>query len=138
VNYRKELAQGFLQEATEDLNLKRYRSCVDNSQLSIENSVKAVLAFFGPVPRTHNPSAAITDLIQSREFEDEIKEALEHLRDLSSGYGLREHFLTDYGDELQKLSPWQIFSREDAEQALDTANQCFSVMNDLLQRLSET
>jgi HEPN domain-containing protein len=46
VSYRKKLADGFLNEAIQDYDLKRYRSCVDNSQFSIENSVKAVLLVF--------------------------------------------------------------------------------------------
>jgi len=40
IQYRLELAEGFLNEARQDTELKRFRSCVDNVQLSIENSVK--------------------------------------------------------------------------------------------------
>ena len=41
VNFRLRLAEGFLQEAEEDLTLSRWRSCVDNAQLAVENAVKA-------------------------------------------------------------------------------------------------
>ncbi len=34
--YRLNLAEGFLLEAREDIQLKRWRSCVDNSQLAVE------------------------------------------------------------------------------------------------------
>lgn len=47
--YRMRLAAGFLEEARQDLELKRYRSCVDNSQLAAENAAKAVLALAAPV-----------------------------------------------------------------------------------------
>ena len=40
VNFRLRLAEGFLQEAEEDLILSRWRSCVDNTQLSVENVVR--------------------------------------------------------------------------------------------------
>jgi HEPN domain-containing protein len=36
VNFRLRLAEGFLQEAEEDLTLSRWRSCVDNAQLAVE------------------------------------------------------------------------------------------------------
>lgn len=41
--YRLRLADGFLKEAGEDISLRRWRSCVDNSQLAAENAAKAVL-----------------------------------------------------------------------------------------------
>lgn len=136
VSYRKKLAEGFLNEAIQDYSLQRFRSCIDNSQLSIENSVKTVLAHFGPVPWTHSPSANLTELITTQEFEEETKELVEKLRDLSLSYGLREHFLTDYGDEEQRLSPWEIFSHDDADLALGTAKKCFSILNEILKKLS--
>jgi len=37
--YRLRLAIGFLEEARQDLSLGRWRSCVDNAQLSVENSL---------------------------------------------------------------------------------------------------
>ena len=36
VKYRLNLAKGFLREAEEDFGLNRWRSCVDNAQLSNE------------------------------------------------------------------------------------------------------
>jgi HEPN domain-containing protein len=51
--YRLNLAEGFLLEAREDLNLKRWRSCVDNSQLAVENAAKVALALLGPVGGTY-------------------------------------------------------------------------------------
>jgi hypothetical protein len=37
VRFRLRLAEGFLQEAEEGLTLSRRRSCVDNTQLTVEN-----------------------------------------------------------------------------------------------------
>ena len=39
VHFRLRLAEGFLQEAEEDLPLSRWRSCVGNAQLAVENVV---------------------------------------------------------------------------------------------------
>lgn len=55
VRYRQRLAEGFLGEARQDVELRRWRSCIDNSQLAVENAAKAALALLGPVGRTHNP-----------------------------------------------------------------------------------
>ena len=41
--YRFKLAQGFLVEARQDVDLERWRSTVDNAQLAVENAAKAVL-----------------------------------------------------------------------------------------------
>ena len=46
--YRLNLAQGFLVEAREDITLGRWRSCVDNWQLAVENAAKVALALLGP------------------------------------------------------------------------------------------
>ena len=35
--YRLALAEGFLREAEEDFRLERWRSCVDNAQITVEN-----------------------------------------------------------------------------------------------------
>jgi HEPN domain-containing protein len=57
VSYRLRLAQGFLNEARQDVDLQRWRSAMDNAQLSVESAIKALLALLGPVSRTYNPKA---------------------------------------------------------------------------------
>ena len=42
VSYRLALAKGFLAEAEQDMTLERWRSCVDNSQLAVENVGKTI------------------------------------------------------------------------------------------------
>jgi hypothetical protein len=54
-SYRLRLVLGFLEEARQDFNLGRWRSCVDNSQLVTENEAKAVLALLGPVGARTTP-----------------------------------------------------------------------------------
>jgi HEPN domain-containing protein len=57
VQYRLKLAEGFLREAQQDLKINRWCSCVDNAQLTVENALKALIALWVPVPRTHRPGA---------------------------------------------------------------------------------
>ncbi|MGH7361336.1 MAG: HEPN domain-containing protein, partial [Candidatus Methylomirabilales bacterium] len=58
------LARGFLQEAEQVYDLRRWRSCVDNAQMSVENAAKAILAFFGPLAKTHEPSTHFRNVIE--------------------------------------------------------------------------
>ena len=60
--FRLKLAAGFLAEAEEDRGLSRWRSCVDNSQMSVENAAKAVIALRSPVPKSHQLSKALSKL----------------------------------------------------------------------------
>jgi len=63
--YRLRLARGFKKEAEQDLQLQRWRFCVDNAQLSAENAGKAIIALFEPVDRTHNPATTLRKLINN-------------------------------------------------------------------------
>ena len=85
-----------------------------------------MLSFFGPVAKTHNPAADLKQLIESERAPSEIEEVLFSIVKTASGYGMKEHFLTDYGDEIELLSPWEIFSKEDAEKAKGSALDCFA------------
>jgi HEPN domain-containing protein len=61
--FRLELAEGFLREAEQHLDLSRRRSCVGNAQSSVENSAKAVIAMRGPVPKVHQVKSALAKLL---------------------------------------------------------------------------
>lgn len=63
VKYRLRLADGFLSEARQDIGFQRWRSCVDNAQLAVENAAKVLLALLGPVGRTHNPAALLREAL---------------------------------------------------------------------------
>jgi len=84
VAYRLRLAAGFLSEARQDCGSTRWRSCVDNSQLAVENAAKALLAIFGPVGRTHRPAVFLREALTEGDFrtpweifgEDDGREAL--------------------------------------------------------------
>jgi hypothetical protein len=59
IGYRLRLAEGYRQEARQDAALRRWRSCVDSSQLAVENAAKTALALVGPVSRTHEPGTLL-------------------------------------------------------------------------------
>ncbi|MGH7380419.1 MAG: HEPN domain-containing protein [Candidatus Methylomirabilales bacterium] len=124
--YRLRLARGFLQEAEQDYGLRRWRSCVDNAQMSVENAAKAILALFGPLAKTHEPSTHLRILIDSGRVVGAAKETLEQLLETFEAIGAEEHFLTDYGDEAAYRDPWSLFGEEDARRALEAARRCAS------------
>lgn len=127
--YRLKLARGFLKEAEEDFKLSRWRSCVDNAQLSAENSGKAVISIFKPLEKTHDPSSQLKGLISKEIINGEIKKNVEIMVPLFSKLGVEEHFLSDYGDESTMKAPWEIFKKEDALEALNIARKCFNIVN---------
>jgi HEPN domain-containing protein len=123
VAYRLALAEGFLTEATQDMKLERWRSCVDNAQLVVENSGKAVLALFGITPKTHDPAREIAAILRTQDLSDTIQQELRRMLPDLLALGTAEHFLTDYGDEATYTLPWDLFTKESAEEALAAASR---------------
>jgi HEPN domain-containing protein len=77
VHYRLQLAKGFLAEARQDRELQRWRSCVDNSQLAVENAAKVALALLGPVGRTHNPAVLLREALSEGHFPPSCSQQVE-------------------------------------------------------------
>jgi len=121
--YRMALSAGFLAEAEQDLTLERWRSCVDNAQLVVENAGNVVLALFNVPSKTHDPAQQIAAMLREQELPEDIRvRILEILPDLLA-FGKREHFLTDYGDETTYTLPWDLFDGGAADKALVTARR---------------
>jgi HEPN domain-containing protein len=121
--YRLGLAEGFLSEAEQDLGLERWRSCVDNAQLAVENTGKVVLALFGVASKTHDPAQPLAVLLRDRGLPSAVEDLIRQMLPDLLGMGSAEHFLTDYGDETTYTLPWSLFTRESAEDALTTARR---------------
>ncbi len=124
ISYRLGLARGFLKEAEEDFKLSRWRSCVDNSQLSVENSGKAILVIFGISPKTHDPAIHLSELVKSPDLPEDIKGKIKNIIPDVGTLGAEEHFMTDYGDETNYKLPWDLFTKKSALSALNSARVC--------------
>lgn len=133
VSYRLKLVRGFLDEARQDVTLGRWRSAVDNAQLSVENAAKAVLAILGPVGRTHNPAALLRQVLDQGAFSGEKSERVRQLAEQAELLGPVIHLQTDYGDEPGGRSPWELFSEDDARQALATAERAAQLAEEIIQ-----
>lgn len=124
VEYRLNLSVGFLKEAEEDFRLKRWRSCVDNSQLSVENAGKAILTLFGISPKTHEPAKHLSAIVKNDAIPEEIRSLIKDILPDFLTLGLDEHFMTDYGDEATYTLPWELFDEESARNSLDSVRLC--------------
>jgi HEPN domain-containing protein len=123
VTYRLALAEGFLAEAEQDIDLKRWRSCVDNAQLTVENAGKAILASFGVAPKTHDPARQVAALVRKLPLPEDIQQQIRRILPDLLALGTTEHFLTDYGDEATYTLPWDLFTQEAAQDALAAARR---------------
>ena len=123
VGYRVALAVGFLAEAEQDFTLERWRSCVDNAQLVVENSGKAALALFGIAPKTHDPARQIAGVLREQELPEDVSDLLHAMLPDLLVLGTETHFLTDYGDEANYTLPWDLFTQQSAVDALQSARR---------------
>lgn len=132
VSYRLALAKGFLAEAEQDITLERWRSCVDNAQLAVENVGKTALSLFGVPPKTHDPVRQLAAILREEDLPQEIRFALQQMLPDLLALGTREHILTDHGDEDTFTLPWDLFTHESAKDALETARRCIQAIQELL------
>lgn len=135
VLYRLKIAQGFLAESRQDVQLDRWRSAVDNAQLAVENAAKAVLALIAPVGKTHNPASLLREALSAGRFPATLVERVERLADCAEQLGFDVHIQTDYGDEMDNLTPWDLFDEEDAHQALELAEEAITLAETIIQEV---
>lgn len=117
------------------MELKRWRSSVDSSQLAVENAGKAVLALFGPVGRIHSPATQLRRLIGEGRLETDVSELLNRLAELTELLGSDIHIQTDYGDEAGGRTPWELFGESDARQALTIAVEAVDLAEEIAGRI---
>jgi HEPN domain-containing protein len=135
--YRLKVAQGFLNEASQDVDLGRWRSAVDNAQLSVENAAKSVLALVGPVGRSHNPAAQLRQATNEGLFAEPQSKQVQHLAELSELMGADLHIQTDYGDEVGGRTPWELFDEADARRSLAMAEESANLAYAIIQAVPD-
>jgi HEPN domain-containing protein len=91
-----------------------------------------VLALLGPVGRTHNPSLLLREALTEGEFDADISPKVERLAECAELLGPDIHVQSDYGDEAGGRTPWELFDRDTARQALDLAEEVAELSQQLL------
>lgn len=130
--YRLRLAEGFLAEAEQDRSLSRWRSCVDNAQLSIENAGKTALALWGVAAKTHDPAQPLATLLRSGQISAPADALVQQMLPHLLAFGAAEHFMTDYGDEATGTVPWDLFTEISAQDVLTSARSCVAAAQQLV------
>lgn len=137
IAYRFLLAEGFLKEAQEDLQLKRWRSCVSGAILCIENCGIAVLMLFGVARTTHHPEKHLSQLLAEGTVSEEVGDLIRQLLPVLEKHESQEKMLAKYGRESGYQSPWEIFSEEHAVRALEGAKNSLALCSKLRGLLEE-
>jgi len=132
VLYRLRLAERYLKDAEASLRRKDYRAAVASSQLSAENSAKAVIAFFRIPSWSHDPSPELRELL--KEFPIKVRNSAEKLADIVEALA-PEHGRATYGEPLMGLTPWDIYKEEDANTALKRAEKALRYSRTILEEL---
>ena len=133
--YRLRIAQGFLEESRQDVALTRWRSAVDNAQLATENAAKAVLALVGPVGRTHQPALLLRQALHI--FSPSHQQYVERLSEQAEMLGFDVHVQTDYGDEMEGVTPWELFNEDDARSALTIAEKAVELAQLIIEAVNQ-
>jgi HEPN domain-containing protein len=128
---------GFQAEAEQDFTLERWRSCVDNAQLAVENAGKAVLSLFGIAPKTHDPARQIAAILREQELPKNMSDLLHAMLPDLLVLGAETHFLTDYGDESNYTLPWDLFTKQTATDALLSAQRSVQMARDIQEIVRE-
>jgi HEPN domain-containing protein len=134
-HYRLKLALGFLEECRQDVSSQRWRSAVDNAQLAVENAAKSVLALVAPVGRTHNTAPLIRQAIATQLFPQKYQTEIQRLAECAETLDYNVHVQTDYGDEMEGLTPWDLFDEKDARDSMQTANEAVGLANTIVRSI---
>ena len=131
VIYIVKLAKKYLEEAEKSLQRRDYRDAVLNSQLSIENSAKAAISIFHIPSWSHNPGPELRSLLKS--FPKDLRKDVERLAQLSEELA-PEHGRATYGEPTRGLTPWEIYSYEDAYRAISIAREGFTHLKKIVSK----
>ena len=106
----------------------------DSAQLAVENAVKAVIARFVPVPRTHELVTPLDVLLASGRLTSGVLDALAELRQSAAELGHEQHVRSDYGEEAAFKTPWELFDAADARRAMTVAERSVTLAQSILGR----
>ena len=76
-------------------------------------------------------------MLDMRQIPTEYTDAAKILIEDSEPLGLEIHIRTDYGDERGGLTPWDLFDKSDAKEALDVADKVVQSAKGLVSGLNE-
>ncbi|MBS7644430.1 MAG: HEPN domain-containing protein [Candidatus Bathyarchaeia archaeon] len=132
VRFRVKLAERYLEEAERAYRIEDYRAAVGSSQLSVENAAKAVIALYRIPSWSHDPSHELEELIDT--MPEEVRHPSRELASTARRLA-PEHGRATYGEPSRGLTPWDLYSREDAYSALNDAREALKRLSEILEKL---
>jgi HEPN domain-containing protein len=136
--YRLHLAEHHLDLARRHLSLELWPSTVDDCQVVAENSAKAVLALLAPLARTHDPAKLLHQALREGRFPQAVLNRVERLAQDAERLGPEVHMQVTYGDDVNYVSPWELFGEAHARDYLGVAEEAFRLAGDIVQELGGT
>ena len=94
-----------------------------------------MLALVGPVGRTHQPALLLRQALQV--FSPSHQQYVEMLSEQAEMLGFDVHVQTDYGDEMEGVTPWELFNDDDARSALAIAEEAVGLAQLIIEALNQ-
>jgi len=121
--FRLDLANKLLVRAQDELARNNWREAAFFARGAIENAAKAIVACFGAIPRSHEPSALLTSVVDDPRFPTQLVATAQALSPRLLGYGMAEHLILSYGDERNHIDPWTLVTAQHADESVATATE---------------
>lgn len=126
-------AERSLKEAVASLEEEAFHRCVRRAQECAELSLKGMLRLLGiEYPKSHDVSAALDALKTEVKIPDWLKSRIDSLKTVSVKLSMQRG-PAFYGDERAFIPPEQLYSKEEAEEALKMAREALEAAKKLLE-----
>ena len=130
--YRRKLTENYLKEAEESFSRGDHRHTVESSQLVAENAAKAIIAFHRIPSWSHDPSMELLELLA--QLPKGLRGKAERLAEIVHKLA-PEHGRVTYGEPTRGVTPWELYGKNDAEEALGLARECMKLLEKILKGL---
>ena len=132
VLYGRELAKKYLEDAQKAYRGEDWRGSVASVQSVTENVAKAIIAIYRTPSWRHDPSDELYEI--TNELPRDIRNMVRELAKIAHTLA-PEHARTTYGDPIRRLTPWQLYNKEDSERAINLARRAVEIMEEVLKRI---
>lgn len=114
---RLRVAEIFLAEARQDLELGRWLSCVGQAQVAVQHTLKSAIALWRPIPHTRQPARTLLSMLAAEQIPSEFRSDVEALVDMAEVLNVELRAHIEYGDEVGGAMPLEIAGQEEAQHA---------------------
>ena len=129
INYRVRLSFEYLRKAEKFFSTEDYKESVEASQLSVENAAKAVVALKRLPSWSHDPSEELLEV--AKELPEDKRAFVEELASIAHTLA-PEHGITTYGRPTEGLTPWEVYDKQKAYEALEKARKAKKLMEAII------